>query len=216
MGRRKRVVDRDAHPAPAGQVAHQRPALLLLVADHPRAAVDLQEHRCAGNRFQRPVHVQEEPLAARGVGDVAVDPDVRRAHPERQRQLAPRQAQVGAAQLGRVVLTQGGGQRLFDLVAGAVPGPGQRGEPGGGRGGHRQARLGRPVADAVAGHVHGGVGHGQGEELGRELAGQPPGEEHRDRCRPGPQGAERVRGEAELDRATDQEIRLHRRDDTGE
>ena len=38
------IVDRDADPAPIGEVIHERPALLFLAADHPAAAVDLEEH----------------------------------------------------------------------------------------------------------------------------------------------------------------------------
>ncbi|MBE1497088.1 hypothetical protein H4696_004188 [Amycolatopsis lexingtonensis] len=178
--------------------------------------MDLQQHRRAGHRRSGPVDVQQEALAAWGVSDVAIHPDVRGAHPERQRQLAPRQAEVGAAQLGRVVLAERRSQRALDLVAGAVAGADQRAQAGGRRRGHGQARLRRAVTHAVAGQVDRGVGRGQGQQLGRQLAGQPPGEEHRDGRRAGPQRAERVRRQAELDRTADQEVRLHQRDDTGE
>ena len=47
VARGEAVVDRDAHPALGGQVVHQREALLVLVADRPGAAVDLQQHRRA-------------------------------------------------------------------------------------------------------------------------------------------------------------------------
>ena len=42
------VVDVEPDPALGGQVVEQRDALLALVADHPAAAVDLQERRAPG------------------------------------------------------------------------------------------------------------------------------------------------------------------------
>ena len=44
---REAVVDRDADPAARREVVHERQALLVLVADHPAAAVDLEQHRRA-------------------------------------------------------------------------------------------------------------------------------------------------------------------------
>src|SRR5207302_10466190 len=41
-------VDRDAHPSARGEVRHQRQTLLVLLADHPSATVDLQQHGRAG------------------------------------------------------------------------------------------------------------------------------------------------------------------------
>ena len=54
--RREAVVDREAHPAAAREISHQRPALLALVADHPAAAVDLDAGsgaRCRARRAAR-------------------------------------------------------------------------------------------------------------------------------------------------------------------
>ena len=48
--RRQPVVGGEADPALLGQVQHQRPALLLLVADHPAAAVHLQQGRAFTGR----------------------------------------------------------------------------------------------------------------------------------------------------------------------
>ena len=48
--RREPVVDREADPAAAREMRHQRLALLALVADHPGAAVDLEQRGPTANR----------------------------------------------------------------------------------------------------------------------------------------------------------------------
>src|SRR3954463_3765234 len=64
----QRIVRRDAHPTPSGQMHHQRKALLLLVADHPTAAVHLDQDGTPDPRFTWLVDV--EPVPASAVTDV--------------------------------------------------------------------------------------------------------------------------------------------------
>ena len=59
------VVDGDADPAAGHQLEHHRLALLALVADHPRPAVDVDHHRrLPGRREPRPVDVEAVALLA--------------------------------------------------------------------------------------------------------------------------------------------------------
>ena len=67
------VVERDAHPAALGEVPHERGALLLLAARHPRPAVHLDEHRRAGvvGEVGPAPDVEVVPPPELAVGDVA-------------------------------------------------------------------------------------------------------------------------------------------------
>ena len=69
------VVCRDTHPAPSGQVIHQRQRLLPLVPDHPAAAVDLEQHRRVADAQHA---VRRRPAVARppsgSVRDVRASP----------------------------------------------------------------------------------------------------------------------------------------------
>ena len=176
------VVDGHADPALGGQVLHQRDALLVLVADGPAAAVDLQQHRGAlRRRVGR--HVDVEEPASSGpvvVGDVLVDRHAGLAHAEGVDQLAPRHRQLRGRGCGVELLDVVGTEPLHQGLLGA--------------GGHLAA-LGDEVAQtegarprerqaagvaAGTGRVGQGVGSGGGQHVRRELAGEPAGEERRD------------------------------------
>ena len=108
--RAQAVVDRDAHPATIGQVAHERMGLPLLLADHPRAAVDLEQHRGAGVVGQVGPLPDVEAVPRAGI---AVDhvPPVGRGVPgaagERRQQQRPARHGGGGRR----------GERLGDLAA---------------------------------------------------------------------------------------------------
>ena len=91
------VVRGDAHPAARRELVHERQALLVLVADHPRAAVDLQQDGCARSRVGVLVHV--EPVPASGVFvEVADAADALHAPPlEREREQHAPPLQAGRA-----------------------------------------------------------------------------------------------------------------------
>ncbi len=135
------VVDRHAHPAQLGQMAHQRISLLPFASHHPRATRNLQQHR----RFPTAVEVgpspdvEMVPRAVFAVGDVGVvrvvAVDARHADQARRFRRAgafrplPQVARIGPA-IGAQAGIERRGQRLIGLVADAVqtcqPQPGQR------------------------------------------------------------------------------------------
>ena len=123
VARGEPVVDRHADPALGGEVLHQRDALLVLVADRPAAAVDLEQHRGrpVAGAGGRPVDVEQAALAVLGgVGDVLLDHHVGVAHPERVDQPAPRRRQVGRGGQGVELLEVVGADALDERVLGVL------------------------------------------------------------------------------------------------
>ena len=81
------VVGGHTHPALGGEVQHEREGLLALVADHPGAAVQLEEDRGAVHAALGPPDVEQvTPAAARRVLDVldALDSTVAQIEGEEQ------------------------------------------------------------------------------------------------------------------------------------
>ena len=117
--RREAVVDREADPAAAREVSHQRAALLALVADHPAAAVDLHEDRTAGAGLlgQHDVEQVAPALVARqrlAVGHVQDPPHAGALHLERTQEA------VRARHVAVVDRESGRARELFDLALGAL------------------------------------------------------------------------------------------------
>ena len=160
---REPVVHRDADPAALRHPVHQQQALLLLGADRPAAAVDLDEHgRVLEVDVLGPVDVEAGPLAAGRVVDVADHLDVGLVQLEGPGDLAQGRLQVLA------------GRRLLEgvEVVGAEPVAQRRLDVGGRAGG---------VEDQVAESGGRGGGQGQSGAIGRAcpvVRSAPP------RCRP--------------------------------
>ena len=88
--RAQSVVRAHAHPATCGEMEHEGDALLVLAAEDPGTAVDLQERRAAARPGPRPVDVELEVAACdTRVGDVAHPLHLGVAPPERDDELAP-------------------------------------------------------------------------------------------------------------------------------
>ena len=196
--RAQAIVRADAHPAARRQVAHERDALLVLAAEDPGAAVDLEQRRAAGGRGTRAVDVELQGHAARpGVGDVAHPLDV--AMPDRERhedlppvegrgELLPDRGQDllavrRAKALAERVLDHGLGPARH-LIAAGEPGP--RPERDG------QAEHAGPGGEGARPHERGRQQRLPGEVVECELGGQPAREEAHDRA-PG-RGANRPEG----------------------
>ena len=83
--RAEAVVRGHAHPTLECHGVHEGPALRALVANHPCAAVDLEEHRRTLRPGERAIHVEEMTVArAFGVAKVADALDACVSDPERQ------------------------------------------------------------------------------------------------------------------------------------
>ena len=83
------VVGGNAYPSLGGEVQHERKRLLTLVADHPGAAVQLEEDRRAVRATLRPPDVETvTPAAARRVLDVLDALDATVAQIEREQQVS--------------------------------------------------------------------------------------------------------------------------------
>src|SRR5262249_18292585 len=119
------VVRAHAHPAARGEMAHERDALLVLAAEDPRAAVDLEERRTPARARAVTVDVELQVVAANpGVGDVAHPLHFGMASPEWHGELAPVDGGgEPGAHLGEdavaVSLTETAPQRLLDDLLGA-------------------------------------------------------------------------------------------------
>ena len=127
--------------------------MLLLLADHPPAAVDLQHNRRAGRLVAVVEHVELEPLAARVVGQLAGGGDVNVGHPERVDQRAPGRDEISglgdARQPLRVFVAERFAQRVLDLDPGALPAADQRGVAGCGDGGRGESARARRASRAA-------------------------------------------------------------------
>src|SRR5262245_21483034 len=62
--RAEAIIGAAAHPAARGEMLHERQALLVLAADHPRASVNLQQGRAPLRCAAMPVDVEFEVEAA--------------------------------------------------------------------------------------------------------------------------------------------------------
>src|SRR5262249_10261154 len=84
------VVGADADPSAGGEVHHQRDALLVLGAEDPGAAVDLEKRRAPGRPRAVPVHVELQlETSTPRVDDVPDAFHLGMADRERQDELTP-------------------------------------------------------------------------------------------------------------------------------
>ncbi len=202
VSRREPVVDRHADPALGGQVLHQRDALLLLLAEDPRAAVHLQQHRGVLDRLLGQVDVEVVAPAGLAERDVPLDPDRDRRPaegPERVHERPPRRPHLGRGRQRVELLAVVGAERLGQRGLGGQPvAPGQVdqvAEPGGGGAGDRE----RDRVATFPGQMGGGVGGGDGEPVRRQLTGDPAREERRDARAEAGQRADGVGGQGGVD-----------------
>jgi hypothetical protein len=167
-------------------VQHQRDALLVLAADGPAAAVDLQQHRgVVGVPVAGPVHVEQPAPAVVDVRDVLDHLDVVVVHPERHRQLAEGSGEVEVVvvlgQLVAVVVAEALAKRAVDVALRTLRLRDQRGQPGHAPGSQRQAGA----AAATVGLSHeltDRVERGERQQVGRELRGEPAAEHRGNTC----------------------------------
>jgi hypothetical protein len=100
------VVGADADPAARGELEHERDALLVLAAEDPGAAVDLEDRRAVRRPVLPAVHVEtDRPAALARVLDVADALDFGMGHGEGEEDAAP-------VDLGGESLLQGGHDAL--------------------------------------------------------------------------------------------------------
>ena len=185
------VVGAHAHPAARRQVQHERHGLLVLVADDPAAAVDLQQRRAACRVVLVPVDVEVVPAPVGAVGDVLRALDLAKSHAERDQQTQPRDGRVVAGgqlrvDLGQVLLPQALLQgSLGDLAR--APRDGDEVERAGDR--HRHEHDGHhalPTMQPAEQRESYEDADLDEQAVDGELGGQPPPEERQDRHdRPG-------------------------------
>ena len=147
VARSEPVVDRHADPAALRHPLHQGDALLVLRAERPSSAVDLDQHRRPDDlAVHRTVDVEQAARAGVAVAEVAVDADPWVVAAEGVEQLAPRRRQVdrGRSLTGPVgvLLPEAVDQRLLGehlhlpaLADQVRPDPRRSQRPAAGRGG---------------------------------------------------------------------------------
>src|SRR5262249_23126039 len=176
--RAEAVVRAHAHPAARGEVAHERDALLVLAAEDPGAAVDLEERRTPARAGTGTVDVELQIATVHPrVGDVAHPLHLGMAAPERHGELTPVDGR-GEPRAHRgedpvaVVLTEALAECLLDDALGA-PGravaarePDPRGE--------RDAEPddARPRVERASPHEHGGHDSLPRDVVDRQLGSQ--------------------------------------------
>ncbi|BCN78632.1 hypothetical protein RE0346_22920 [Prescottella equi] len=171
---------------------------MILTADHPSAAVDLEQHRRVRGNVPTVVDVDPEASATRRVRQVAHPDHVVTPHPERQRQLSPRHpdGRHRFARGGPVVGTERRGERSLDLHTGAPPGRDHGRQARGGQSGRREPHHVGLGAHPATRHVDRGIDDGSREQLRSKLCGEPAGEKGGHRQRHAGNRTKRIRRES--------------------
>ena len=186
--RAETVVGADADPAARREVAHERNALLVLAAQNPGAAVDLEERRTARHLGSRTVDVERERLLVDAVVDDVAHPfDAGMPHGQRQEDLPPvdRRREL-LADLGKDLLAVGPpepvAQRLLDDGLGTARYAIALREPGPRRERDGEPDDPRPGRERAGPYEHGGQQQLPHEVVKGQLGSEPPREEARDRA----------------------------------
>ena len=199
---REPVVGVDADPTVGGQVVEQRDALLALVADHPAAAVDLQDARASVARLgavglgdvepqSHGLAVAEGPLAER---DVADGGDARRGAASGTGRSPGRAGSGDGEWSGSSSMAPSASARWRLVLRG---GGDDAGEPSRGREQESQADPAGRLVEPTVGHQGDADDDLPEQPPRRQLDGEPGGEEARHQEQPVPaggEGVERVEG----------------------